>query len=132
MELLFKSRYYRHRNVKDNEKDEPKPKYIFKIAGTPLESNVLRVKKTIGTQDSQIKPGGVCTTNQNCNGVYNVNLVCINTQLGCPITQPSLDPSLCGNNVLNPGESCDGNLLNSKTCNNLGFNSGSLIVKKMV
>ena len=115
----------------DTGNDGPDPTYQFEIVDSNKKSNTIKVIKSTGTQDSQIKPGGVCTTNQNCNGVYNNDPVpvCINTQQGCPITQPSLDPSLCGNNILNPGESCDGNLLNSKTCNNLGFNSGSLKCK---
>ena len=34
--------------------------------------------------------------------------------------------SVCGNNVIEPGEICDGTSLNSQTCSTQGFADGTL------
>ena len=42
----------------------------------------------------------------------------------CPV------PSVCGNNNIDPGETCDGTDLDSKDCSDFGFCGGSLTCKK--
>lgn len=73
-------------------------------------------ENTDGTGDACDCNDTICTTWND----YTGNLICNPVDPACPI------PPSCGNNIIEWTESCDGNNLNSETCETQGFDWGTL------
>ena len=65
-----------------------------------------------------------------CGGVYNLGgndaSTDASTDAGATRDADAAMPDLCGNGQVDPGENCDGALLNNATCSLLGFSGGNL------
>ncbi|MBS3150959.1 PKD domain-containing protein [Candidatus Woesearchaeota archaeon] len=93
-------------------------------ASAQKKSQIIKIKQKPVPPGA--KAGEVCKDANNCEGRYNNALTCIKTEPNCPTQQPPQNPADCDNDRLDAGETCDGSLLNGKSCSNFGFSAGSL------
>src|SRR3989344_3130784 len=116
--------------------------HVEKSGLTSQNYNIQIKIKTEGNQDPTCQYKAACTNNGEeclfsisgdtnahvgaCTGnefpIYNEKLCCI-----IPDNNQSTSSPICGNNIQELGEECDGNDLNYESCQTLGFNAGTLI-----